>query len=101
MNACRSIGIFFLLCCGLLVVSKPVSIFAQSSADTPKADSPQSAALPDGQHDFDFELGSWKIHLKRRLNPLTGSNKWVELRRHFGDAEGVGWTRPDRGVRDR
>jgi len=33
----------------------------------------------DGQHDFDFELGSWKIHLKRRLNPLTGSDKWVEF----------------------
>jgi hypothetical protein len=33
----------------------------------------------DGQRDFDFELGSWKIHLKRRLNPLTGSNQWVEF----------------------
>ncbi|MGA8305429.1 MAG: hypothetical protein WB723_07105, partial [Candidatus Acidiferrales bacterium] len=79
MNAWRSIGIFFLLCWGLLVVSKPVSVFAQSNADTAKADSQQPAALPDGQHDFDFELGSWKIHLKRRLNPLTGSNKWVEF----------------------
>jgi len=33
----------------------------------------------DGQHDFDFELGSWKIHLKRRLHPLAGSNTWVEF----------------------
>lgn len=33
----------------------------------------------DGQHDFDFELGSWKIHLKRRLHPLTGSTTWVEF----------------------
>lgn len=33
----------------------------------------------DGQHDFDFELGSWKIHLSRRLHPLTGSNTWVEF----------------------
>src|SRR2546430_17407266 len=33
----------------------------------------------DGQHNFDFELGSWKIHLKRRLHPLTGSNTWVEF----------------------
>jgi hypothetical protein len=37
------------------------------------------SAERDGQHDFDFELGSWKIHLKRRLNPLTGSDKWVEF----------------------
>ena len=32
----------------------------------------------DGQHDFDFYIGDWKYHLKRRLNPLTGSTKWVE-----------------------
>lgn len=36
-------------------------------------------AYRDGQHDFDFEIGSWNIHLKRRLNPLTGSDKWVEF----------------------
>jgi hypothetical protein len=30
------------------------------------------------QHDFDFHIGSWKTHLKRRLHPLTGSNNWVE-----------------------
>jgi hypothetical protein len=32
----------------------------------------------DGQHDFDFHIGTWKTHLKRRLHPLTGSNTWVE-----------------------
>lgn len=32
----------------------------------------------DGQHDFDFELGTWKTHVKRRLHPLTGSTTWVE-----------------------
>jgi hypothetical protein len=37
------------------------------------------AALHDGQHDFDFLIGSWKIHLKRRLHPLSGSNEWVEF----------------------
>ncbi len=35
-------------------------------------------AKHDGQHDFDFEFGAWKTHLKRRLHPLTGSNEWVE-----------------------
>ncbi len=33
----------------------------------------------DGSHGFDFEIGSWKIHLKRRLHPLTGSDTWVEF----------------------
>ena len=32
----------------------------------------------DGQHDFDFEIGTWKTHLRRLLNPLTGSTTWVE-----------------------
>src|SRR3954463_4179283 len=32
----------------------------------------------DGQHDFDFEIGTWKTHLKRLLHPLTGSQTWVE-----------------------
>src|SRR4029453_4683599 len=30
------------------------------------------------QNDFDFHIGTWKTHLKRRLHPLTGSNTWVE-----------------------
>jgi hypothetical protein len=35
-------------------------------------------ALRDGSHDFDFERGAWKIHIRRLLHPLTGSNEWVE-----------------------
>lgn len=33
----------------------------------------------DGQHDFDFEIGTGKTHLSRRLHPLTGSNHWVPV----------------------
>src|SRR5580704_11759909 len=33
----------------------------------------------DGQHDFDFNLGSWKTNMKRLQHPLTGSTTWVEL----------------------
>jgi len=32
----------------------------------------------DGAHDFDPLLGSWKYHLRRRVDPLTGSNTWVD-----------------------
>ena len=32
----------------------------------------------DGQHDFDFEFGAWKIQLKRLVKPLTGSTSWLE-----------------------
>jgi len=37
------------------------------------------AAAHDGQHDFDFELGTWKIHLSRLQDRLAGSTTWVEL----------------------
>ncbi len=36
------------------------------------------AAVHDGQHDFDFEIGTWKTHLKRRVHPLSGSDEWTE-----------------------
>jgi len=32
----------------------------------------------DGQHDFDFAIGTWKTHLSRLQHPLTGSNTWIE-----------------------
>jgi hypothetical protein len=32
----------------------------------------------DGQHDFDFEIGTWKTHLRRLVHPLSGSTSWVE-----------------------
>jgi hypothetical protein len=40
---------------------------------------PASAERRDGQHDFDFDIGVWKTHLKRLVHPLSGSSDWVEL----------------------
>lgn len=37
-----------------------------------------SSATRNGSRDFDALLGFWKYHLRRRLNPLTGSSTWVE-----------------------
>ena len=42
-----------------------VQIFAQTSQR-------------DGQHDFDFEIGTWKTHLRRLQRPLSKSTTWVE-----------------------
>jgi len=48
-------------------------------AGLPNRATAQNAAHgPDGQHDFDFEIGNWKTHLKRLTHPLTGSTTWVE-----------------------
>src|SRR5258708_1630087 len=49
---------------------------AQATTPSPVATSP--SARRDGQHDFDFEIGSWKTHLKRLLHPLAGSTTWAE-----------------------
>ncbi len=38
----------------------------------------QTLAQRDGQHDFDWEIGSWKTQLKRLQRPLSGSTTWVE-----------------------
>jgi hypothetical protein len=64
----------------LVLVLWPASIPAQTDSSAAGA-APQAttAQQRDGQHDFDFELGSWKIHLKRLLHPLTGSTTWVEF----------------------
>ena len=61
----------------------PVAVQAQQAQQAPQAKQAQqpssAAALHDGQHDFDFEIGVWKTHLKRLVHPLSGSTTWVEL----------------------
>jgi hypothetical protein len=51
---------------------------AVSSPGVPTASAAGAPAERDGQHDFDFEIGTWKTHLRRLLHPLTGSTTWVE-----------------------
>ncbi len=67
-----------LLLCGLVVVLQTQPGFAQSTSEASKINPQQPIQERDGQHDFDFEIGVWKTRLKRLLNPLTGSTKWVE-----------------------
>jgi hypothetical protein len=38
----------------------------------------EGAKQRDGQHDFDWDIGRWKVHMRRLLHPLTGSTTWVE-----------------------
>jgi len=35
-------------------------------------------AKRDGQHDFDFEIGTWNTHISRLQHPLAGSTTWIE-----------------------
>jgi hypothetical protein len=65
----------FLLACGLVAASSLLPGFARQKAAGPAGG---SSGPHDGQHDFDFEIGTWKTHLARLLHPLTGSTAWVE-----------------------
>ena len=56
-----------------------LSLPAMSSRAQPAQPATTERTAPrDGQHDFDFEIGTWKTHLKRLLHPLSGSDEWVE-----------------------
>ena len=46
----------------------------------PTARSRLPAAPRDGQHDFDFMIGTWDAELKRLDRPLTGSTRWIEFK---------------------
>ena len=74
MNALKPLRTCLLLS-GLGAAMQPGQGLAQP--DSAAAASP-ALQRRDGQHDFDFEIGTWKTHLRRLLRPLTGSTTWVE-----------------------
>ncbi|PYJ92297.1 MAG: hypothetical protein DME54_11640 [Verrucomicrobia bacterium] len=77
MNAVRNMRTY-LLACSLVVILQPLEEFAQQNSKESTA-SPQPALTDrDGRHDFDFEFGTWRTHLWRLRQPLSGSNTWVE-----------------------
>jgi hypothetical protein len=59
------------------LVQSPAA-FPQASAPLASEAGPRHGTPRDGQHDFDFNMGTWKTHISRLQNPLTGSTTWVE-----------------------
>src|SRR5437016_2103921 len=74
MDACKCIRAYLLLC-GVLMILQPSHAHAQQNSGTSSASRPTDR---DGQHDFDWDIGTWKTHQRRLLHPLTGSTTWVE-----------------------
>jgi hypothetical protein len=62
----------------LILTSYAGYVLAQTDSGVAKSGVKKLAGERDGQHDFDFEIGTWHTHLKRLLHPLTGSNTWVD-----------------------
>ncbi len=77
MSALKYIRTFFMMC-SLVVILHSVQGFARQNSHASSKSLEPTPAERDGQHDFDFEIGTWKTHLKRLVHPLTGSTTWVE-----------------------
>lgn len=54
-----------------------VAIAAAAGASTASTAPVAAPAVRDGQHDFDFEIGSWRTELKRLKHPLSGRQEWL------------------------
>jgi hypothetical protein len=76
MRLLRSVGSCFLVCG--LTVGQSARCTAQATSPTDGETARGGQAARDGQHDFDFEIGTWKTHLKRLMHPLSGSKTWAE-----------------------
>jgi hypothetical protein len=78
----RKFGPFNLGACVAILLN--LTLFATGARPQPPENVPALGGVTapqehDGQHDFDFLIGSWKMHLKRLIHPLTGSTTWVEF----------------------
>lgn len=51
----------------------------QGTATGPKTAPPLNTSQHDGQHDFDFDIGTWNVHISLLKHPLTDSTQWVEF----------------------
>jgi hypothetical protein len=63
----------------LVVAFPPLRGLAEQNSEAAKTNVQPYPPEHDGYHDFDFEVGAWKIHLKRLDHRLVGSTNWVEF----------------------
>jgi hypothetical protein len=78
MNSLKRTTIYFAFSAFACLVH-PLASFSQTSSALSTTATQQSVPPRDGQHDFDWQLGTWKIHMHRLQHPFTGSTQWTEL----------------------
>ena len=62
----------------LLALALAAAPLSPAIAAPPSSLPAAAAAQRDGSHDFDWDIGAWQTHQRRRLHPLTGSSTWVD-----------------------
>ena len=68
----------YLLACFLVAAFHPHQGVAKQEPSPSSTGAQHTLAEQDEQAGFDFEIGTWKTHVSRRLHPLTGSTAWVQ-----------------------
>jgi hypothetical protein len=71
-------GVPFLVIKIITMAKEPPANEKKPSAPATSKNHQHISTEHDGQHDFDFEIGTWKTHLWRLVDPLTGSTRWVQ-----------------------
>ncbi len=66
----KKIAIFWCVFGPIMLGSEAIMAAGSSSA--------QAFSTTNGQHDFDFAIGTWKTHVRRLLKPFSRSNEWAE-----------------------
>jgi hypothetical protein len=74
MNVLEYLQLYLLLFC-LAVAFHPLHGAAQQTLGSSRA---SQEPTRNGQHDFDWDIGTWKTQQRRLLHPLGGSTTWVE-----------------------
>lgn len=76
----RRHGLYLLGAILVCFMQQPAAV-AQNDTTHPDSGTASRQAAPphDGQHDFDFEIGKWKAHLRYLRHRLSGSNDWEDF----------------------
>jgi hypothetical protein len=78
MNVLKNLRMH-LLACASIVMLLPIPVSAQQQRPSaPATGTHRTPVERDGQHDFDFHIGTWKTHVSRLLHPLSGSTAWAQ-----------------------
>lgn len=63
----------------VLSISALAALTLSSCTFATAADTKPAANLPDGQHDFDFNFGTWHTHIHRIVDPFSPTSPTVVL----------------------